>query len=949
MKNFFTIFIFTLLLGFSFSQAQNIIVNGDFEDGTTGWELEEYSGSGLTFEVVEGAAQIVIDSLGANPWDLQFKQIITVKPGNYDISFDVYANDSTTVGVWVQENHADWATHHSTDVNVTEGWQTVSYTTSWIPGHDTNAKVTFVLGSMTPGDTLFLDNVSVEYANLEISIDGERDGFYNDLTGPSNGYLQIRHFAWNGNGVQAADDDDLSAGFWAAWDADWFYFYEEVTDDTLGSDGTATWQNDVLEFKIDAVADVATDNSLIALGITRNQDSTGGVFVDSLGGAAFPDKEYVVTEWEGGGYTIEGKIAWDNLDSTLNANLGVGHVFGMSVANHDNDNAGAREHSIQWSAVMNDNVWSTVASHGSVEFLANGMVNFIPTNNMTGTTNYLPYDGSDIFMVDGEKDSWYEGLTGPANGYLQIRSYAWNGNGTPASDDTDLSAHFWAGWDQNNFYFYTEVTDDTLGSDGTTTYNNDVLEFKVDALGDNDAINVAIGATRNQDSTGGVFVDSLGGASTPGKEYVVVEWEDGSGYTIEGRIPWSSLWGTDTIAAATNGVYGMSVAFHDNDNAGQREHSIQWSAIMNDNVWNTPASLGTVRLLANRMLNFTARNNTVTTNQNYLPYTGADRITIDGVKDMWYSGVTTPANGYLNFNNNHYIAGNGPIPEGDEDLSTEFWASWDSDWFYFYQEVTDDSLGNNAANSYQNDVVEFKIDAVATDSTDNTLVALGITRDQQAAAPDTLGGVSPDLKDYVVIENGDGYTIEGKIAWPAMWGTDTLAAVNNRLFGMSIGVHDNDSNTRDHSILWAAIISDNVWNTTKMHGTVTLLDRGYVRFQARNNMTGVTNPLAYDGSLLPVAITLKDGVVPLKFGLEQNYPNPFNPITTINYTIPKASKVKLTIFDALGRKVADLVNENQVPGAYEVTFEASNLASGMYFYQIQAGDFIKTHKMILLK
>jgi len=396
-------------------------------------------------------------------------------------------------------------------------------------------------------------------------------------------------------------------------------------------------------------------------------------------------------------------------------------------------------------------------------------------------------------------------------------------------------------------------------------------------------------------------------------------------------------------------VFGLSIANHDNDNAGEREHSIQWSSVLNDNVWSTPASLGTVKLLANRQVQFTAKNNTVAENENFIPYTGADRITIDGQKDMWYGGVTTPANGYLNFNNNHYIAGNGPKPDTKEDLSTEFWASWDKDWFYFYQEVLDDSLGNNGGASYQNDVVEFKIDAVADDSTDNTLIGLGITRDQEAAFPDTLAGISPDMKDYVVIENGDGYTIEGKIAWSGMWGTDTLEAVNNRKFGMSIGVHDNDSNTRDGSILWAAIISDNVWNTTKMHGTVTLLDRNYVRFEAKNNMTGVTNPLAYDGSLEATAITIKDGVVPVKFALEQNYPNPFNPITTINYSIPKASKVKLTIYDALGRKVADLVNERQEIGAYEVTFDASSLASGMYFYQINAGDFIKTQKMILLK
>ncbi|NWG28045.1 MAG: TIGR03790 family protein [Ignavibacteriaceae bacterium] len=89
--------------------------------------------------------------------------------------------------------------------------------------------------------------------------------------------------------------------------------------------------------------------------------------------------------------------------------------------------------------------------------------------------------------------------------------------------------------------------------------------------------------------------------------------------------------------------------------------------------------------------------------------------------------------------------------------------------------------------------------------------------------------------------------------------------------------------------------------------------------------------------------------VPNKFELYQNYPNPFNPVTTIKYDIIKSKDVKLAVYDILGREVATLVNEQQQPGSYEVKFDASNVSSGIYFYQLKAGDFIDTKKMILIK
>lgn len=91
------------------------------------------------------------------------------------------------------------------------------------------------------------------------------------------------------------------------------------------------------------------------------------------------------------------------------------------------------------------------------------------------------------------------------------------------------------------------------------------------------------------------------------------------------------------------------------------------------------------------------------------------------------------------------------------------------------------------------------------------------------------------------------------------------------------------------------------------------------------------------------------GLVANKFELSQNYPNPFNPSTQINFSIPKNDLVTLKIFNTLGQEVATLVNGKMKPGSYEVNFNASNLASGVYFYNLTAGSYTSTMKMILLK
>ena len=105
----------------------------------------------------------------------------------------------------------------------------------------------------------------------------------------------------------------------------------------------------------------------------------------------------------------------------------------------------------------------------------------------------------------------------------------------------------------------------------------------------------------------------------------------------------------------------------------------------------------------------------------------------------------------------------------------------------------------------------------------------------------------------------------------------------------------------------------------------------------------------YNGFTSPVGVASEIASLPAEFSLSQNYPNPFNPETVIEYALPVRSDVKLIIYNLRGEEVALLFNGALPAGNHQVTWDASNFASGIYFYRLQAGSFVQTRKMVLLK
>jgi hypothetical protein len=111
---------------------------------------------------------------------------------------------------------------------------------------------------------------------------------------------------------------------------------------------------------------------------------------------------------------------------------------------------------------------------------------------------------------------------------------------------------------------------------------------------------------------------------------------------------------------------------------------------------------------------------------------------------------------------------------------------------------------------------------------------------------------------------------------------------------------------------------------------------------------GPTN-VYFNSEQLFTGVEPVNNIVPDKYEMGQNYPNPFNPTTNINFSIPKAGFVKITVFDILGKEAAVLVNENLTAGSYKADFNASALSSGVYFYKIEADGFSDIKKMMLVK
>jgi len=343
-------------------------------------------------------------------------------------------------------------------------------------------------------------------------------------------------------------------------------------------------------------------------------------------------------------------------------------------------------------------------------------------------------------------------------------------------------------------------------------------------------------------------------------------------------------------------------------------------------------------------------------------------LTMDAERDPFYNTLTGPADGYIHLG----LDAQGIDQAGAEDeydINALVWLAWDSTYFYLYGEITDELVQVNNATQYENDAVELKIDPDPSMSTETTTgvaaFRMSALSEDEAEVPEAVQNVDsgedagPDDwapvadEDYarkeVYTDERAGYNVEFRIPF-----TNIVSANGSAygevgwIMGLAINVMDNDTGVRDTVLRWASNMADQVWNDPYRHGQVTFLEGNKVNMSTENYITGIdTNTADYNP---PATLVASNFEAPTEFSLAQNYPNPFNPSTTIAYSLPAAGNVMLKVYDLSGHEVATVVNNQvQQAGVHTVTFDASDLSSGIYFYQLQTGTQSFARKMTLVR
>ena len=305
----------------------------------------------------------------------------------------------------------------------------------------------------------------------------------------------------------------------------------------------------------------------------------------------------------------------------------------------------------------------------------------------------------------------------------------------------------------------------------------------------------------------------------------------------------------------------------------------------------------------------------------------------DGDLSEWYDSGIVPFE--LGATDNSYGTphlGFGAVDD-DNDLYGTIFTAVDDDYFYLAAEIMDNVVNNDDSGGWWTaDVVQLCFGFY--DQRGPKHVGM-----QRGAEPDykmyfTPAGANSDNGAGVLAEHGDGnyfhevydpdYVFEFRMSLDSILIDDDVRLIPTA--GMRTPfepmVYDNDGDGLEAIMVLSHTNDDNahqtceVWSNTWIGGS---------------------------------SVGIGDEILPLTYALHPNYPNPFNPVTNIQFTIPEQADVKLQIYNVLGRQVDVLVNETLPIGHHKILWNPKNLSSGVYFYKLEAGSFMKTRKMILLK
>mgnify|MGYP005605326171 FL=1 len=287
-----------------------------------------------------------------------------------------------------------------------------------------------------------------------------------------------------------------------------------------------------------------------------------------------------------------------------------------------------------------------------------------------------------------------------------------------------------------------------------------------------------------------------------------------------------------------------------------------------------------------------------------------------------------------------FVAPNTAITN-DADLSVLSWVAVDANYLYVAFDVTDDVVVPSAqTTSYLNDCPDLFLGLYNWHGIPHTSLKRGAEPDYHfrfaynrvlldgIAGADSIVGLGADY--YWQEKFPSGYVVEFKISWAdlAVPGNDAVfTPVEGYRIPIDYSVNDADAtNSREGIMCYSYYNDDQSWGDV-----------------GRWSHTWIGNLWN------PVGVEYEEGQPVTEYELTQNYPNPFNPSTQIKFALKESGYVTLKVYDALGKEVATLVKGDYASGSYNVSFDASGLSSGIYFYRLETGSFVQTNKMMLLK
>jgi hypothetical protein len=283
-----------------------------------------------------------------------------------------------------------------------------------------------------------------------------------------------------------------------------------------------------------------------------------------------------------------------------------------------------------------------------------------------------------------------------------------------------------------------------------------------------------------------------------------------------------------------------------------------------------------------------------------------------------------------------YIVTNTSIT-GDADLSVKAHIAMDANYLYVGLDIEDDVVSFNPnISSYLNDAPDLFIGLYDWHGAPHTSYKRGAQPDYHfrfAKDRAMLDGFRDSILvpgvNYAWTEKfPTGYTVEARISFDDLatrTGDNRFVPLEGMRLPLDFSINDADATGEREGILtFSPYNEDQSWNSVARWLHTWIGNSWFVGVEDETDK-------------------------PATYGLSQNYPNPFNPSTVINYSVEKPGMVSIKVYDVLGREVADLVNEFKSAGRYNVSFNGSGLASGIYFYNITSGSFNSVRKMMLVK